>query len=120
LHHVKLPVTDVERSRQWYSRAFDFTCELEFREEGRLRGVGLRHGGSELRLALREDPARAAALAGFDTLCLAVGTRADLDELLAQLDTRGIGHTMPVAGRGGDAVDVPDPDRHLVRVHTLA
>lgn len=120
LHHVKLPVSDVERSRQWYSRAFDFTCELEFREEGRLRGVGLRHPGSELRLALREDPARAAALAGFDAVCLAVGTRADLDELLARLDTRGIGHSMPVAGREGDAVDVPDPDRHLVRVHTLA
>ena len=119
LHHVKLPVTDVECSRQWYSRAFDFTCELEFREEGQLRGVGLRHRGSELRLALREDPARAAALAGFDTMCLAVGTRADLDELLARLDTRGIDHAMPIAGRGGDAVDVLDPDRHLVRVHTL-
>src|SRR5690348_18413639 len=23
LHHVKLPVTDVERSRQWYHRAFE-------------------------------------------------------------------------------------------------
>jgi catechol 2,3-dioxygenase-like lactoylglutathione lyase family enzyme len=120
LHHVKLPVTDVERSREWYHRAFDLTCELEFREEGRLRGAGLRHPGSELRLALREDPARAAALAGFDTVCLAVGTRADLDELLGRLDIRGIRHGQPVAGRGGDAVDVPDPDGHLVRVHTLA
>jgi catechol 2,3-dioxygenase-like lactoylglutathione lyase family enzyme len=119
LHHVKLPVTDVERSREWYSRAFEFSCELEFHEEGRLRGVGLRHPVSELRLALREDPVRAAALAGFDTVCLAVGTRGDLDELLARLDTRGIGHTVPVAGRGGDAVDVPDPDGHVVRVHTL-
>jgi catechol 2,3-dioxygenase-like lactoylglutathione lyase family enzyme/uncharacterized protein (DUF1330 family) len=119
LHHVKLPVTDVEHSRDWYSRAFDFGCELEFREEDRLCGVGLRHPETELRLALREDPVRAAALAGFDTVCLAVGTRADLDELLARLDTRGIAHGEPFAGRGGDAVDVPDPDGHLIRVHTL-
>jgi catechol 2,3-dioxygenase-like lactoylglutathione lyase family enzyme len=120
LHHVKLPVTDVERSRDWYGRAFDFTCPLEFHESGRLVGVGLRHPVGDVALALREDPPRAAALAGFDSVCLAVGTRADLDELLVRLDTAGIEHGTPVAGRGGDAVDVCDPDGHLVRIHTLA
>jgi catechol 2,3-dioxygenase-like lactoylglutathione lyase family enzyme len=119
LHHVKLPVTDVERSRAWYGRAFDFDGTLEFREQGRLCGVALRSREGDVSLALREDPARAAALAGFDTLCLAVGTRADLDGLLARLDARGIAHGTPATGRGGDAVDVPDPDGHLVRVHTL-
>jgi catechol 2,3-dioxygenase-like lactoylglutathione lyase family enzyme len=119
LHHVKLPVTDVERSREWYRRAFDFTCEVEFHEEERLCGVGLRHPASELRLALRRDAHRAAALAGFDTVCLAVGTRVDLDELLARLYTRGVDHGQPVVGHRGTAVDVPDPDGHLVRLHTL-
>jgi catechol 2,3-dioxygenase-like lactoylglutathione lyase family enzyme len=119
LHHVKLPVRNVERSRDWYAAVFDFVCELEFREEGRLCGVGLRHAGTGLGLALREDPERAAALAGFDTVCLAVGTRGDLDSLLARLDGRGISHTRPVAGRDGDAADVPDPDGHIVRIHTL-
>jgi catechol 2,3-dioxygenase-like lactoylglutathione lyase family enzyme len=119
LHHVKLPVTDVERSRQWYCRAFDFTCTLEFHEEGRLVGVGLRSPKGDVGLALREDPVRAAALAGFDTVCLAVGSRDDLDQLLARLDARAIAHGTPVVGRGGDAVDVPDPDGHLVRIHTL-
>jgi catechol 2,3-dioxygenase-like lactoylglutathione lyase family enzyme len=119
LHHVKLPVADVERSRAWYGRAFDFACTLEFVEEGRLCGVALRSPDGDVALALREDPARAAALAGFDSICLAVGTRADLDDLLARLDRRGIAHGTPVAGRNGDAVDVPDPDGHLVRIHTL-
>jgi catechol 2,3-dioxygenase-like lactoylglutathione lyase family enzyme len=119
LHHVKLPVAEVVRSRDWYVRAFDFTCTLEFREADRLVGVGMEHPDGNLRLALREDRARAAALAGFDTVCLAVGTRADLDDLLARLDTRGVDHGEPVAGHRGDAVDVPDPDGHLVRVHTL-
>jgi catechol 2,3-dioxygenase-like lactoylglutathione lyase family enzyme len=119
LHHVKLPVTDVARSRDWYDRAFGFACTLEFHEEGRLVGVGLRHPDGDVILALREDPARAAALAGFDAVCLAVGTRSDLDELLSRLDAVGIAHGTPGAGRGGDAVDVPDPDGHLVRIHTL-
>ncbi|MCW2531312.1 MAG: hypothetical protein JWP62_882 [Blastococcus sp.] len=120
LHHVKLPVTDVERSRDWYGRAFDFTCSLEFHESGRLVGVGLRHPVGDVALALREDPPRAAALAGFDSVCLAVGTRTDLDELLVRLDAAGIEHGTPIAGRGGDAADVCDPDGHLVRIHTLA
>lgn len=120
LHHAKLPVTDVAASRDWYCRAFGFACEVEFREDGDvLRGVGLRHPASGLRLALREDPDRAEALAGFDAVCLAVGTRADLDELLARLELHGIGHTDPVAGHRGDAADVPDPDGHIIRIHTL-
>jgi catechol 2,3-dioxygenase-like lactoylglutathione lyase family enzyme len=119
LHHVKLPVTDVERSRDWYATAFGFQPDLEFREEGRLCGAALRHPDGDLSLALREDPTRAAALAGFDTVCLAVGTRADLDELLERLDRLGVAHGRPFPGRRGDTVDVPDPDGHLVRVHTL-
>jgi catechol 2,3-dioxygenase-like lactoylglutathione lyase family enzyme len=119
LHHMKLPVLDVERSVRWYSRAFDFTCAWELREDGELRGAALHHPESGLQLALRHDPERAAALAGFDTLCLAVGTRSDLDAVLDRLDERGVDHGSPFPGRGGDAVDVPDPDGHLVRIHTL-
>jgi catechol 2,3-dioxygenase-like lactoylglutathione lyase family enzyme len=119
LHHVKLPVRDVARSRAWYADAFDFMSELEFREDGVLVGAGLSHAGTGLRLALRHDPERAAALAGFDSVCLAVGTRRDLDLVLARLDGRGIPHSDPISGRGGDAADVPDPDGHIVRIHTL-
>jgi catechol 2,3-dioxygenase-like lactoylglutathione lyase family enzyme len=119
LHHVKLPVSDVGRSVEWYGRAFGFTLVGEFREDGELRGAALRFPDSEFQLALRRDPDRAAALAGFDTLCLAVGTRSDLDAVLDRLDEQGIAHGSPFAGRGGDAVDVPDPDGQLVRLHTL-
>lgn len=117
LHHVKLPVTDVARSREWYSAAFGFLHDLEFTEDGVLRGVALRH--ADLRLALRHDPERARALAGFDTLCLAVGTGDDLAAVLHRLDSLGIAHTAPVSGHGGLAADVADPDGHLVRLHTL-
>jgi catechol 2,3-dioxygenase-like lactoylglutathione lyase family enzyme len=119
LHHMKLPVSDVARSVEWYGRAFGFTPAWELQEDGELCGAALRHPDSGLQLALRRDPDRAAALAGFDTLCLAVGIRSDLDAILERLDERGIAHGSPFAGRGGDAVDVPDPDGHLIRLHTL-
>jgi catechol 2,3-dioxygenase-like lactoylglutathione lyase family enzyme len=119
LHHAKLPVSDVGRSVEWYGRAFGFTRDWEVREDGELRGAALHHPESGLQLALRRDPERAAALAGFDTLCLAVGTRNDLDAVLDRLDERGVAHGSPFAGRGGDAVDVLDPDGHVVRLHTL-
>jgi catechol 2,3-dioxygenase-like lactoylglutathione lyase family enzyme len=119
LHHAKLPVTDVGRSTTWYGQAFGFRLEAEFREEGELRGVALSLPDTDFSLALRGDPERARALAGFDAVCLAVGTRRDLDELVQRLDGLGIAHTAPVAGLGGDGVDVIDPDGMFVRVHTL-
>lgn len=119
LHHVKLPVTDVARSRDWYTTVFGFTLRTEFREDdGRLAGVALEHS-TGLVLALRADPERAAALAGFDAMCLAVGTSADLDLLLERLDAMGVAHSTPTDGFRGTAVDIPDPDGLLARVHTL-
>jgi hypothetical protein len=47
--------------------------------DGELCGAALRHPESGLQLALRRDPARAVGLARFDTLCIAVGTRRDLE-----------------------------------------
>ena len=74
-HHIKVPVSDVARSRQWYVCALGFEPELEFAEDGALRGVALYHPAADARLALRHDPARATALAGFDVTAMAVGTR---------------------------------------------
>ena len=117
LHHVKLPVSDVSVSADWYVRAFRLERLHEFVEEGALVGVALRHQETHLILALRLDPERARALSGFDALCLAVGTRADLEAVLRELDGLGIAHTEPSPGRGGDAADVPDPDGMIVRLH---
>ncbi len=118
LHHVKLPVIDIGCSRDWYVRVFGFRVMREFREDGVLRGVALHQPDADLVLALRVDPTRARALAGFDALCLAVGTRADLDAVLADLDHAGVPHSEPVPGHRGHAADVPDPDGLLVRLHT--
>ena len=117
LHHVKVPVSDVTVSADWYRRAFGFETLFEFHEEEELVGVALRHREGGLTLALRRDPERARALEGFDVVCLSVGTRDDLDHVLVQLDELGVEHGVPRPGRGGDVADVPDPDGLVVRLH---
>lgn len=118
LHHLKLPVTDVARSRQWYVEALGFVPDLEFVEDGILRGVALAHGAASVRLALRHDPARAVAFAGFDLVALAVGTRDDLDALLETARTAGVTPGPVMVGREGRACDLVDPDGIVVRLYT--
>ena len=119
LHHVTLPVTDVATSRAWYAATFDFRTRRELTDGGRLTGAVLRQLGTDLVLALQEDPERARALAGFNAVCLAAGTPADLDTILARLDSSGVPHTAPAAGHPGLVVDVPDPDGHVISIRTL-
>lgn len=69
-HHVKLPVSNVERSRAWY-QLVDRVPHIDFVEGGVLMGVPMRSADGSLVLALRRDSVRAAALAGFDPFALA-------------------------------------------------
>ena len=57
-HHVKLPVADVARSRDWYRRVLGFEVTLEFVEDGTLMGLALSDPGGSAQLAIRRDPAR--------------------------------------------------------------
>ncbi len=54
LHHIKIPVSDLVRSRAWYERVFDLEPVMEFRddEDGVVRGVVYRSKG-DLAFSLR-------------------------------------------------------------------
>src|SRR5580704_1585235 len=54
IHHLKLPVTDLERSREWYLRRLGYQVQMEFVEQGRLMGVALSHpnGGPPLGVSM--------------------------------------------------------------------
>jgi len=119
LHHAKLPVTDVAVSRQWYVDALGFLPELEFVENGLLAGAALRHPDAQVRIALRGDQPRAQAMAGFDAICLSVSNDADLDQVIADLDDRGIPHGDRRRGREGWAIELRDPDDIGVRIYSL-
>lgn len=118
LHHAKIPVADLARSREWFESLLGLRAEIEFRDDdGTVRGVAyLPLGG--LRIALREDPPRAAALAGWDPLALAVKTRADLDTVVACLDEHGIEHGPIIRATLGWLLSADAPDGLQVRFYT--
>ena len=104
-HHVRLTVTDVARSRAFYTEVLGFEVALETPPDDdpdglvvdTLQGgviltnagvlIGLRpvdaaHAGD------RFDPLRV----GLDHLSFSVGSRADLDTALARYDEHGVDH----------------------------
>ena len=118
-HHVKLPVSDVARSRDWYTGVLGFTTDIEFVENGVLMGVGLAHAGMSGGIALRHDPDRAKALSGFDAVALLVPTREDVHRWKARLDEAGASHGGIVTGHRGGAVlvELHDPDGIEIRLY---
>jgi catechol 2,3-dioxygenase-like lactoylglutathione lyase family enzyme len=117
-HHVKLPVSDVPASRDWYARVLGLTAHIDFVEDGELMGVAMRDPDGSMDLALRRDPARAAALAGFDALALLVPTADALDRWQRHLADLGEPHGGIVTGHAGRVlVGLHDPDGIEVRLY---
>jgi catechol 2,3-dioxygenase-like lactoylglutathione lyase family enzyme len=118
IHHVRLPVSDVIKSRDWYVEAFGFDCILDFEEEDRLVGVVLELPDGHS-VGLHLAPERAASLNGFNILALGVGDRTDLEHWGRRLDGMGIDHSKVLKGHTGWLMDVVDPDGMLVQLHTM-
>ncbi len=121
VHHLKLPVSDLERSRSWYESRLGYELAREFVEGGTLMGVALRHPNGGPGLALRLDPDRAAAAAGFDYFAIGVPDKDALDALAARLTALGEHHAgVHVASTGWILPLLHDPDGHEVRFYTIA
>ena len=119
VHHLKLPVRDLDRSRAWYESRLGYTPSLEFREEGRLVGVAMEHPRGGPMFSLRLDPERAAAAAGFDYFAIGVPTKADLEALGARLTALGERHAgVHRATIGWILPHLADPDGHELRFYT--
>lgn len=56
VHHLKLPVTDLARSREWYRTGLGCQVQIEFVEQGQLMGYGLSHPNGGPMLGLRLNP----------------------------------------------------------------
>jgi catechol 2,3-dioxygenase-like lactoylglutathione lyase family enzyme len=120
IHHLKLPVTDLARSRDWYHSRLGYEAGVEFVEEGRLMGCGLEHPSGGPPIGLRLDPDRAAAAAGFDYFTIGVPDRAAIDDLAAWLDELGQPHAgVHRASFGWILPEVLDPDGHQLRFYTM-
>jgi glyoxylase I family protein len=109
IHHLRLTVTDVERSRAFYTEVLGFEVAMDAPPprddehhdtivDSLQGGVILMHAG--MFVGLRPvDEARATAAdrfdpmrVGLDHLSFSVPTRADLDAAIRLLDERGVEH----------------------------
>jgi catechol 2,3-dioxygenase-like lactoylglutathione lyase family enzyme len=119
VHHLKLPVTDLATSREWYRSRLGYQVHLEFVEDGRLMGYGLAHPNGGPSLGLRLDPDRARAAAGFDYFSIGVPDKDAIDQLADRLTALGERHAgVHWANIGWILPELHDPDGHEVRFYT--
>ena len=120
VHHLKLPVTDLARSLEWYRSRLGYDIQVEFVEQGTLMGYSLAHPAGGPNLGLRLDPDRARAAAGFDYFAIGVPDKAALDQLARKLDDLGQAHAgVHRASRGWILPEVLDPDGHALRFYSM-
>jgi catechol 2,3-dioxygenase-like lactoylglutathione lyase family enzyme len=119
IHHLKLPVTDLARSREWYHSRLGYQVQMEFVEQGQLMGYALSHPNGGPPLGLRLDPGRARAAAGFDYFAIGVPDKEAMDQLAARLTALGERHAgVHWASIGWILPELHDPDGHEVRFYT--
>jgi catechol 2,3-dioxygenase-like lactoylglutathione lyase family enzyme len=117
--HVKLPVSNVAQSARWYVSLLDMRLAMEFVEQGELRGVELVEPGSGLRIALRERAFCAGQpnLSGFDVFSVEMAGVDGVEGIARRCDELDIDNTGVHYFWGGAAVDIPDPDGTVIRIH---
>jgi catechol 2,3-dioxygenase-like lactoylglutathione lyase family enzyme len=119
VHHLKLPVSDLQRSRDWYESRLGYRLATEFIEDGTVMGVALTHPNGGPDLGLRLNPELAARAAGFDYFAIGVPTRADLESLAERLTALGEQHAgVHFATIGWILPNSHDPDGHEIRFYT--
>jgi catechol 2,3-dioxygenase-like lactoylglutathione lyase family enzyme len=120
IHHLKLPVADLERSLAWYQRRLGYVVMKEFIEDDVVMGVAMAHPNGGPDLALRRDPERARVAAGFDYFAIGVPGHEAIEALATRLAALGDAHAgvqrTPV---GWVLPGTHDPDGHEVRFYTV-
>ncbi len=119
VHHLKLPVSNLNRSRAWYESRLGYQAGTEFVENGTVMGVTLVHPNGGPALGLRLDPERAARAAGFDYFSIGVPTKAAIEALAQRLTALGEQHAgVHFATIGWILPHTHDPDGHEIRFYT--
>lgn len=121
IHHIKLPVSDLERTAAWYIDILGARRRGELdhrRPDGTLYSVILDVPGLPTLIELRLDPPMAGALRGYDLITLTVPDRAALDQCIDRLDALGVEHSPPIVAKFGWLLVLVDPDGQWLRLYT--
>jgi catechol 2,3-dioxygenase-like lactoylglutathione lyase family enzyme len=121
IRQVKVPVSDLRCSADWYRALLGLELYREFVEGDEFTGVVLAGRTTEFFISfrLRSRVPGQPDFAGFDLFSLGVAGLEDLQELAIRADTMGARHG-EIADRGDDGyhLDVSDPDGIVVRFLT--
>jgi quinol monooxygenase YgiN/catechol 2,3-dioxygenase-like lactoylglutathione lyase family enzyme len=123
IHHLQLPVSDLDRSAAWYGEVLGARRRDEVDHkpsDGPLFALGLAVPGLGVGLELRLNPTATAGMAGCGPLALAVDDRAGLEPWVEHLDSIGVEHSPILVGIIGWVLVVPDPDGLKLRFYTKA
>ncbi|BBZ26585.1 glyoxalase [Mycolicibacterium madagascariense] len=119
LHHLKVPVADLDAGLAWYERILGATHLSRFDHvdrHGQRYAVIVGVPGLDTPVELRWAPAAATAAAGYDPINLAVASVDDLHAWAEHLDAEGVAHSGVVTGGAGHLLVFADPDGMFLRL----
>lgn len=122
IHHIKLPVSDLARSLDFYERLMGAARIPAFdhkNPDGSVYAYICDVPGLGTKMELRLNPKHAEAQRRFDPITIAVKDRAMLGRWIARLDALGIDHSKEIVAIQAWLVTFDDPDQHRLRLYTL-
>ena len=119
VHHVKLPVSDLDRTAAWYRTRLGYRPVIRFTQGGRATGLAMAHPNGGPMLSFPLDPERAARVCGFDYFSIGVPDKDSIEQLAQRLHDLGEEHAgVHFATIGWILPGTHDPDGHEVRFYT--
>jgi catechol 2,3-dioxygenase-like lactoylglutathione lyase family enzyme len=119
LHHLKLPVSNLDASLDWYQQVFGARHLPRFDhidDNGARYAVIVAIPGLSVPLELRWAPGAADAMRGIDPIMLAVESSETLEAWAHRLDSLGVQHSSVIKGGAGHLLVVADPDGIYIRI----
>lgn len=122
IHHIKIPVTDLQRSLDWYSRVFGYETTLVFPEaDGVNRGAGGTIPGlGPTTIAFRVNPEAAHGCKDFDPVSFGVADREAIEAWVKHLDDLGVEHSPIIEASLGWLLVFDDPDGLQLHLYSWA
>nr|WP_282584215.1 VOC family protein [Lichenifustis flavocetrariae] len=122
MHHLKLPVADLERALGFYELVLgaERLSEADHHREddGSLYALILKVPGFGALLELRLNPEQAQGQRGFDPFTIAVPDRGTLERWATFLDGLAVPHSPILTAIQAWVMVVEDPEGHRFRLYT--